>query len=98
MTNEDDWSHFAPLQTKFGYHISGYRDYASLSRFVEGCEKSAKPFAACENYLLYVAEEAIANMIPSKRRIATFGTALEDSVKGALVHASHLLMDGTCTL
>ena len=70
MTNEANWTHFAPLWEQYKYDVRTWMHYNATAELMRGCSGSE---GACENFLLFVIEEAIMNSVPKEGRITTVG-------------------------
>lgn len=73
MTDEANWTHFSPLWTALGYEVTSYYNYSKLASLVRGCAESGTD--DCENYMLFVIEEALMNTVPRESRITTLAPA-----------------------
>ena len=101
MSNEKNWSHFAALESEFGYPISTFYHYEPLAALMRGClgpaaEAGAAGAPLCENFQLFAIEEELMAQIPVPRRISTLRWT--DAV--VLGGSGHYLMEdfkGKCT-
>ena len=70
MTNEANWTHFAPLWHDDHYEVRGWAQYAEAAALMAGCD-SPEEEGVCENFSLFVLEEDVLNSVPRDRRITT---------------------------
>ena len=70
MTNEANWTHFAPLWHDYHYEVRGWAQYAEAAALMAGCD-SPEEEGVCENFSLFVLEEDVLNSVPRDRRITT---------------------------
>ena len=66
MSNEDDSSHFSPLESAYGFRLRTLNSFPRLAGLM-ACDG----VGACENYMLFAVENQILAGVPKDRRFVT---------------------------